>query len=152
MKDRKTIIEIFFVVIIIVVFASFLFFQFYKIKTHVRNNIREGNIADIQKALLFYYNSTHSYPLSEGECINKNSSITEKVEKIKLVNKIPEDPVWPSDKPSLIDDKGIPDKDSTNFCFWYVSGGKNYKLFYYLEPQVDTGEGGMVTTTDKEVR
>lgn len=152
MKNKKTLIEIFFVAIIIIVFTSFIFFQFYKIKISIRNSVRKGNIADIQKALLFYHNSTRNYPISQGECINQNSSITKKLEEIKLVNKIPEDPMWSSIEPSSVNDKGTPTKNSTNFCFWYVSDGNSYKLFYYLEPTTEGQKQRIASTTEKAVK
>jgi hypothetical protein len=140
--------EIFFVLIFIILFSSFIFFHFYKIKSSIRNNIREGNVADIQKALLFYYNNTNKYPVSEGECMDEDSPVVKKLKNEDIINEIPYDPEHPSAKPLLVKSKSIPDPNAKNFCFWYTSNGKTYKIYYYTEPSSISPKGNVVHVTE----
>ncbi len=150
-NKRRVIIEIFFVVVLIVLFSCFMFFNLYKIKSSVRNNIRKGNVADIQKALLFYHNQTNNYPISKGECIDENSSVSQRLESIEIINKISYDPIYPSNKPVVLNNQNIPKSTANSFCFWYISDGDTYNIYYYLEPSSVNEQGGVAKNSENSI-
>ncbi len=151
-NKRKVAIEIPFVVLFIVLFSCFMFFNFYKIKSSIRNNIRKGNVADIQKALLSYHNQTNNYPISIGECIDENSSVSQRLESIEIINQISYDPIYPSDKPVVMNNQNIPESIADSFCFWYISDGDTYNIYYYLEPSSVNEQGGVAKNSENSIR
>ena len=151
--NKNTVLEIFAVIIIIAVLTSAFFFRFYHIKVGVRNSTRQGDVAEIQKALLFYKNKHGKFPISkEGECITTSRPVTEELHSLSTIRKAPEDPIWPQTRPSELKNDNTPAEGTMNFCYWYVSfTGKTYYLSYYMTPQGEdkTSKKGVVTVSNK---
>ena len=148
-SNKKIIIEIFGVAIMIIIFTAAFFFKFYSLKTKVRNNIREGHIAEIRKSLFFHKNQKGHFPVApKGECIHNGGKVKEKIQKLSIVDSISADPVWPETPPPSLKEGHIPQEENINFCYWYVSNGKDYYLSYYLEPSENFEKEGVVTVSN----
>jgi type II secretory pathway pseudopilin PulG len=141
--NKHTFLEIFAVIIIIIIITTSFFFKFQEIKVEIRNSSREGNIADIEKALFFYKESKNSFPISkQGSCISDTQKIKNKLEKLKIIKKIPVDPIWPNTPPNSLNENNTPAQNITSgFCYWYVSeNGQKYHLSYFLEGKEETSQ------------
>jgi prepilin-type N-terminal cleavage/methylation domain-containing protein len=149
MREKKgfSMIEILVVISIIGFLASSAFYAVNIARARSRDAKRVSDISSISKAMEIYFNENSSYPepadgFNNGECINYDSEVAQKMLTQKILTNIPGDPIWPDSEP-LIEVAGYVSEGEINFCYYiFPVDASHYYLSYYLETSSQAGEQG----------
>lgn len=137
----NAVIELMVVVTIILFLFALFSLRFNEFKKEARDTVRMSDMAVLKKSLFLYFNGNNLYPVSAGECLNKESAAGKKLIADKSLAYLAGDSRWPDKRPFYLSEKGeyaVP--PARAFCYYYFSDGRKYYLSYFLEN--GAGESG----------
>lgn len=146
-KRGFSLIEILVVISIIGFLSSSTFYVVNIARARSRDAKRVSDVSSISKAMEIYYNENSSYPeptsgFGNGECINPDSGVAQRMLTQKILTNAPGDPTWPDLAPA-IEPAGYVSASETNFCYYiFPVDASHYYLSYYLETSSQAGEQG----------